>query len=157
VNRRVVALAAAALALAGAALLLAVALTLAGCGGEDDKQPQGEAPRMRSTASAAGRTQAPLTAEQLAGQHVVFPFAGRTPPRALLTRIRRGETAGVIFLGSNLGTPAQVRALTRTLRRVPRPAGLRARAARPPWRRPATRRSRGPRGARRRPRCGRRG
>jgi beta-N-acetylhexosaminidase len=48
------------------------------------------------------------------------------PPRGLLTRIRRGEAAGVVFLGSNLGTPAQVRALTRTLQRVPRPPGLRA-------------------------------
>ncbi len=32
----------------------------------------------------------------------------------------------MIFLGANLGTPAQVRALTRTLRAVPRPPGLRA-------------------------------
>jgi len=69
---------------------------------------------------------AKLTARQLAGQHVIFPFSGRTPPPALLARIRRGEAAGVLFLGGNLGTPAQVRALTRALRRVPRPAGLRA-------------------------------
>jgi beta-N-acetylhexosaminidase len=55
---------------------------------------------------------------------VIFPFRGRRPPRALLGRIRRGEAAGVIFLGSNLGTPAQVRALTRSLRALRRPAGL---------------------------------
>jgi beta-N-acetylhexosaminidase len=108
------------------ALLPAIALALAACGGGDDERPRDDATRTRSTASAAGRTPAPLTADQLAGQHVVFPFAGRTPPRALLTRIRRGEAAGVLFLGSNLGTPAQVRTLTRTLRRIPRPAGLRA-------------------------------
>ncbi len=66
---------------------------------------------------------AKLNARQLAGQHVIFPFAGRTPPPALVARIRRGEAAGVLFLGGNLGTPAQVRALTRSLQRVPRPPG----------------------------------
>jgi beta-N-acetylhexosaminidase len=73
-----------------------------------------------------GPRPAKLTARQLAGQHVIFPFSGRTPPTALLQRIRRGEAAGVLFLGGNLGAPAEVRALTRTLRRIPRPAGLRA-------------------------------
>ncbi len=101
-----------------AALVVAIA-ALAGCGGKGD----------RATGSAASSrqpgTKPALTPEQLAGQHVVFPFAGRTPPRALLQRIRRGEAAGVIFLGANLGTPAQVRALTRRLRAVPRPPGLR--------------------------------
>ena len=55
---------------------------------------------------------------------MVFPFEGRTPPRALVTRIRRGEAAGVLFLGSNVGTPAQVRALTRRLRSIPRPRAV---------------------------------
>jgi beta-N-acetylhexosaminidase len=97
--------------------LLALA-ALAGCGGK--AQRHGTA----ASASPAAGTRHELTPEQLAGQHVIFPFAGRTPPRALLARIRRGEAAGVIFLGANLGTPAQVRALTRRLRAVPRPAGL---------------------------------
>jgi beta-N-acetylhexosaminidase len=103
-----------------AALAFAVA-ALAACGGKGG-------PTARSADSArppAAGTKPALTPEQLAGQHVVFPFAGRTPPRALLARIRRGEAAGVIFLGTNLGTPAQVRALTRRLRAVPRPPGLR--------------------------------
>jgi beta-N-acetylhexosaminidase len=96
--------------------LAAALLVLAGCG-----SPGGDGER-RSTRVAAP----PLTPEQVAGQHVVFPFAGRTPPRALLRRIRRGEAAGVIFLGANLGTAAQVRALTRTLRRARPPRGLAA-------------------------------
>ena len=83
-------------------------------------------PDAKAAGSPAARRASRLTDAQLAGQHVVFPFAGRTVPAALLARIRRGEAAGVIFLGANLGTPAQVRALTRTLRRVARPAGLRA-------------------------------
>jgi beta-N-acetylhexosaminidase len=82
--------------------------------------PSGSAPAAPSGSAPA----ASLTPEQLAGQHVVFPFSGRAPPPALLARIRRGEAAGVIFLGPNLGTPAQVRALTATLRAVPRPAGV---------------------------------
>ena len=49
------------------------------------------------------------------------PSPGARRRAALLARIRRGEAAGVIFLGANLGTPAQVRALTRALRRVPQP------------------------------------
>jgi beta-N-acetylhexosaminidase len=104
-----------------AALAIAV-LALAACGGGDG---DGATTAASSRPPAQG-TKAALTPAQLAGQHVVFPFAGRTPPRALLARIRRGEAAGVIFLGANLGTPAQVRALTRRLRDVPRPPGLRA-------------------------------
>jgi beta-N-acetylhexosaminidase len=105
------------------ALLAVAGLAASGCGGD------GSAPGQSATAagrSPAAGTMHELTPEQLAGQHVIFPFAGRTPPPALLRRIRRGEAAGVIFLASNLGTPAQVRALTRRLRRIPRPPGLRA-------------------------------
>jgi beta-N-acetylhexosaminidase len=113
-----------------AAALAAVALALAACGAKDEPDGRGAGPRTgagaKAAASPAARPSARLTDAQLAGQHVIFPFAGRTPPQALLARIRRGEAAGVIFLGANLGTPAQVRALTRTLRRVPRPAGMRA-------------------------------
>ena len=104
-----------------AALLAIAGLAASGCGGGGDRAPSTAASRP----PAAG-TRHELTPEQLAGQHVIFPFAGRTPPPALLRRIRRGEAAGVIFLGSNLGTPAQVRALTGRLRAIPRPPGLRA-------------------------------
>ncbi|MGZ6644676.1 MAG: glycoside hydrolase family 3 N-terminal domain-containing protein [Solirubrobacteraceae bacterium] len=104
------------------ALVLAGAiLGLVACGGGSSQAPQRHA-----APPYAVTPRAPLTPRQLAGQHVIFPFAGRTPPPALLARIRRGEAAGVLFLGGNLGSPAQVRALTRTLQRVPRPAGLRA-------------------------------
>jgi beta-N-acetylhexosaminidase len=110
---------------ARAAALAAVTLALAGCGA---KREAGDAGRDGDTADAplaAGRSPA-LTPAQLAGQHVVFPFAGRVPPRALLARIRRGEAAGVVFLGANLGSAAQVRALTRGLQGVARPPALRA-------------------------------
>jgi beta-N-acetylhexosaminidase len=67
-----------------------------------------------------------LTTRQLVGQHVVYPFAGRTVPAALEARIRRGEAAGVIFFARNLGSRAAVRTLTRRLQAIPRPRGLRA-------------------------------
>jgi beta-N-acetylhexosaminidase len=104
------------------AAALALAAALVGCGG---KQHAAGGSQSTAESRAAGRAPA-LTAAQLAGQHVIFPFAGKVPPRALVARIRRGEAAGVVFLGANLGTPAQVRALTRRLQRVPRPPGLRA-------------------------------
>jgi beta-N-acetylhexosaminidase len=113
-----------------AAALAVVALSLGACGAKDEPTGRATAPKAdgatKPTGSPATRPGPRLTDAQLAGQHVVFPFAGRTPPPALLARIRRGEAAGVIFLGANLGTPAQVRALTRRLQRVPRPAGMRA-------------------------------
>jgi beta-N-acetylhexosaminidase len=121
-------------ALAARAAPLAVAAGLLACGsGHDSGRASSDGGGERAgtgsataTGSPAARPRPALTDAQLAGQHVVFPFAGPRVPRALLARIRRGEAAGVIFLGSNLGTPAQVRALTSSLRRIPRPAGLRA-------------------------------
>jgi beta-N-acetylhexosaminidase len=104
------------------AAALVIAAALAGCGG---KQHPAGGGTTSAESRAAGRPAVPLTAAQLAGQHVIFPFAWKVPPPALLARIRRGEAAGVVFLGANLGTPAQVRALTRRLQRVPRPPGLR--------------------------------
>ncbi|HSD81895.1 MAG TPA: glycoside hydrolase family 3 N-terminal domain-containing protein, partial [Solirubrobacteraceae bacterium] len=115
-----------------AALLAATALAPA-CGGDDRSgrpnviAPADDTPAATQAAPAAApRAAAPLTAAQLAGQHVVFPFAGRTPPPALLERIRRGEAAGVVLFARNVGTVAQVRALTARLQRVARPRGLRA-------------------------------
>jgi beta-N-acetylhexosaminidase len=108
-----------------AVALAAAALALAGCGGKRDAARDEPKHRAAGATPAAGHAPA-LTAAQLAGQHVVFPFAGRVPPPDLLARIRRGEAAGVVFLGANLGTVAEVRALTRRLQSVPRPPGLRA-------------------------------
>jgi beta-N-acetylhexosaminidase len=105
-----------------AALAPAVAAaSLAACGGTAPSSTS--EPGARATAAAAGRTtgaagERPLTAARLAGEHVVFPFDGPRAPAALLARLRRGEAAGVILLGRNIGTAAQVRALTRRLRRA---------------------------------------
>jgi beta-N-acetylhexosaminidase len=104
------------------AALAAAALAVAACGAKDGAGEQRTGREAGGRAHAAGspaaRPRPALSDAQLAGQHVVFPFSGRTAPRALLARIRRGEAAGVVFLGANLGTPTQVRALTRSLRRA---------------------------------------
>lgn len=76
-----------------------------------------------------GAAQAPdpldsLSPRQLAGQRIIEAMPGRTPPSALLRRIRRGEVAGVILFARNVGSKAQVRALVGRLQREPRPAAV---------------------------------
>ncbi len=67
-----------------------------------------------ATASAASRAPAKagaLSAQQLAGQRVIFSYAGLTPPPALLAKIRAGEAAGVIFFKGNISSDAQIKAV----------------------------------------------
>ena len=51
---------------------------------------------------------ASLSARQLAGQRVIFSYAGPTPPSALLWLISHGEAAGVIFFTNNISSRAQI-------------------------------------------------
>ncbi len=66
-----------------------------------------------------------LSNHQLAGQRIVAGFEGRQVPATLRRRIRAGLVGGVILFADNLGSRRQVRQLTRSLQRIPRPAGLR--------------------------------
>ena len=75
-------------------------------------------------APAAPRQHGRADAAQLAGQRVVYGFAGTTLPPALVARIRRGEAGAVILLGSNAPSDAAARALIARLQAIPRPAGL---------------------------------
>jgi len=80
------------------------------------------------TAKAAAATPARprLTVAQLVGQRLVASFRGTaTPPAALVSRIGRGELAGVVLFAENASTLAQARRLTRRLQAIPRPAALR--------------------------------
>ena len=56
-----------------------------------------------------------LTPLQLAGQRVIYSYAGLTPPARLLSLISHGEVAGVIFFSANVGTPAHLAAVVRQL------------------------------------------
>ena len=65
-----------------------------------------------------------LTPAQLAGQRVVAGFAGHTPPRDLLRRIRRGKVGGVILFGQNVESRRQVARVVRRLQAVRRPSAV---------------------------------
>src|SRR2546430_1625295 len=49
-----------------------------------------------------------LSAQQLAGQRVIYSYPGLTPPASLLQRIRDGQAAGVIFFGENISGDNQI-------------------------------------------------
>lgn len=52
-----------------------------------------------------------LSLAQLAGQRIIYSYGGLTPPQELLTLIRNGEAAGVIFFSPNIASPQQLRAV----------------------------------------------
>ena len=60
-----------------------------------------------------------LSAEQLAGQRVVFAYDGPAAPATLLRRVERGRAAGVVLFSRNVRGRAQLR---RTLARLGRAA-----------------------------------
>jgi beta-N-acetylhexosaminidase len=57
-----------------------------------------------------GQALAGLSAQQLAGQRVIFSYSGLAVPKALLQQITAGEAAGVIFYGGNISSDAQIAA-----------------------------------------------
>ena len=59
-----------------------------------------------------------LTAEQLAGQRVIYSYKGLTPPGPLLTLIKQGDVAGVIFFTDNVGTSAHIAAVVKELQQA---------------------------------------
>jgi beta-N-acetylhexosaminidase len=105
-----------------AALVAALALALAGCGGGagTEDSPHGDSPHVVG----AGDRPARLTLRQSIGQHLVFAYAGLTPPKALERRIARGEAAGVILFSRNVRSAAQVRATVARLQRIERPPAV---------------------------------
>jgi beta-N-acetylhexosaminidase len=56
-----------------------------------------------------------LSPEQLAGQRVIYSYAGLTPPASLLRWVSKGEVAGVIFFGQNITSKAQIASVTAQL------------------------------------------
>ena len=70
----------------------------------------GRAAAIRSGVSESGLPGelASLSPQQLAGQRVIYSYSGLTPPATLISRIRHGEAAGVIFFGQNISSKAQI-------------------------------------------------
>jgi beta-N-acetylhexosaminidase len=70
--------------------------------------------------SAAGLAEArsilsKLSPAQLAGQRVIYSYTGLTPPTQLLTLIKQGKVAGVIFFTDNISSESQIAAVDRRL------------------------------------------
>ena len=49
-----------------------------------------------------------LNGIQTAGQRVIYSYPGLTPPAELLSDIRNGQVAGVIFFGENISSESQI-------------------------------------------------
>ena len=72
----------------------------------------------RAAGAAARSAAASAALEQLAGQRVIYSYAGLTPPRSLLDAIRAGEAAGVIFFAPNISSRSQIHAVIAQLQRA---------------------------------------
>ena len=72
---------------------------------------------LASSAAPATETRAP-TLRQLVGQKLFVRMDGARPTPSLLARARRGEIGGVIIHGFNFRSPADLRAITRSLQRA---------------------------------------
>ena len=93
------------------ALVLLAAVCVGACGsGKAARSGASPAPSPRPPAAQVG-----LTLRQQVGQVLVIAFAGTAPPEYVRRALREGRAAGVILFGSNVVSPAQVRALTASL------------------------------------------
>jgi|HubBroStandDraft_5_1064220.scaffolds.fasta_scaffold17288_2 beta-N-acetylhexosaminidase len=57
-----------------------------------------------------------MSARQLAGQRVIYSYQGLQPPASLLSLIRHGEAAGVIFFAANYRSNVQFAAAVHAIR-----------------------------------------
>lgn len=123
-------------AIAGVLLLagLAVLLLLSAPGGNSGSAAGGgevAGPFVKSTSASSPfppltrNLSAGLSQGQMAGQRIVAGFEGKSVPTVIKRRIRAGLIGGVILFADNLGSRGEIRRLTASLQRVPRPDGLR--------------------------------
>jgi beta-N-acetylhexosaminidase len=79
-----------------------------------------------AVASIARDRSVSLSAQQLAGQRVIFSYKGLTPPASLIAQIKAGEAAGVIFFSDNIASEAQIKQVITQLQRdaAASPVGL---------------------------------
>ncbi|HEX3723990.1 MAG TPA: glycoside hydrolase family 3 N-terminal domain-containing protein, partial [Nitrolancea sp.] len=72
----------------------------------------------QATSVPTAQWQAALTSRQMAGQRVIYSYAGLTVPQSLLQSIAAGEVGGVIFFGDNISSASQIAAVTKQLRQA---------------------------------------
>jgi beta-N-acetylhexosaminidase len=75
----------------------------------------GRAARRRPAAHRARVALSGLSAQQLAGQRVIYSYPGLTPPASLISLIEHGEAAGVIFFGQNISSESQIAGVIKKL------------------------------------------
>jgi len=82
----------------------------------------GSAPAARPAAlpRAGAAGQPAMSLAQLAGQRIIYSYAGLTPPASLKSLIRAGKAGGVIFFSDNISSIAQIRGVIQTLQRLNR-------------------------------------
>ena len=66
-----------------------------------------------------------LSLQRLAGQRIVYSYAGLRPPQSLLAAIRAGDAGGVIFFGPNVSSAAQLRSVINELQAASRASPVR--------------------------------
>ncbi|GAA1936165.1 glycoside hydrolase family 3 N-terminal domain-containing protein [Kitasatospora viridis] len=95
-------------------------LLATGCGGPQPGRLGGNDASARAAAPAAvtAAQLARLTPDQLAGQRVIYSYKGPDPPEQLLTAIRSGRAAGVIFFGANTADPERFHAAVAALKQA---------------------------------------
>lgn len=97
---------------AGATVTGSAAVTAAGAA------PVTAGSTVHITAATAAAAIPSLTYRQLAGQRVIYSYAGLTPPPGLLRHIRHGEVGGIIFFGGNISSRSQIAAVVHELERA---------------------------------------
>jgi beta-N-acetylhexosaminidase len=72
-----------------------------------------------AVSSAGGAGVSPqLSAAQLAGQRIIYAYAGLRPPSSLLAAVRAGEAGGVILFSNNFANRTQLRGAIAELQRA---------------------------------------
>jgi len=59
-----------------------------------------------------------LSVQQLAGQRVIYSYAGLNPPASLISLIQHGQAAGVIFFSQSISGKAQIAAVIKRLQQA---------------------------------------
>jgi beta-N-acetylhexosaminidase len=106
-----------------AAALAAASVALAAT--SSGRHPAATAPH-RAAAAAAAPPARKLTIDQLAGQRIIYAYAGLRPPASLLAAIRAGEAGGVIFFAPNIASLPQIRGVVAQLQRASRASPVHA-------------------------------
>jgi beta-N-acetylhexosaminidase len=101
-----------------ALVMLVAGLTVGRPGAAHRRASAARAAGLSHRAAAVTPTSSRLTVAQLAGQRVVYAYAGLRPPASLLRLIQAGEAGGVIFFSDNIASRRQIRGVILQLQKA---------------------------------------